>query len=261
MDILLPTIFSESMTVGLIVGISASLLGVFIVLRKMALVGDALSHVALPGFALGILYHLNPFLGAFVFLVAGIFVIAWLEKISAVSIETITGILFTVSLALGLLLMKDESLAESLFGDISTINTSDVWIASVLGVVIIFFVFVFFNKFLKISMSYDLARTEQINVIKINTVFLLLLAASVALGIKVVGTLLMGALVIIPAAAAKNVSGTIKSMTFFSVIFGVVSVFSGIIIASAVSLPPGPIIVLSGTCLFVISIIKKIKRH
>ena len=105
--------------VALFVGGAAGALGSFMVLRRMALVGDAFTHVALPGMGLALLLHFNPFVGAFITLFAAVIGIWWLKKETSLYFEALVGIFFTTSLAFGVLLVPDHELVEGRFGDIA----------------------------------------------------------------------------------------------------------------------------------------------
>src|SRR3972149_8940778 len=111
-----------SLLTGIFVGVSAGYLGSLMVLKKMALVGDALSHVALPGLALGILFNFPEFLGAFAFLFASAVIIWFLGKATKLSYETIVGAMFTLALAVGILIIPQAELLEALFGDITKVS-------------------------------------------------------------------------------------------------------------------------------------------
>ena len=110
---------------GSLIGLGAGYVGSFMVLRRMSLVGDALSHVALPGIAVSLLFNVNPFFGAFAALFIAIILIWILEKRTELPSETLVGIMFTVSLALGLLLTPEPELLEALFGDITQVTSAD----------------------------------------------------------------------------------------------------------------------------------------
>src|SRR3989338_1864148 len=114
--------------VAVLIGIGAGYLGSFMVLRRMSLVGDALSHVALPGIALALIWNLNPFFGAFTVLFAATLGIWALERKTELPSETLVGIFFTLSLAVGILLVQDHELLEALFGDISSVTIPDLLI-------------------------------------------------------------------------------------------------------------------------------------
>lgn len=238
-----------------VVGAAAGYLGSIMVLRRLALAGDVLSHVALPGVGIALLYELNPFLLAFAFLFAASFLIWLLEGKTKVPTEAIIGIFFVASLAIGVMLIPDlEELGEALFGDISKIALPDVILAVLLSV-LIFVVGVRIYKGLVLgTISEDLAVANGVKLRKINLLFLVLVAAIVALGVKVVGTLLMGALIIVSATAAKNFSRSIARYSFLSTVFGMASAPAGILIARTYDLPPGPIIILIGIAVFLISL-------
>ena len=111
-------------TSAIFVGLASGYLGSFMVLKRMALVGDALSHVALPGVALGIVFNFNPILGAFATLFAGIIGVWFIEHKTELPSESIVGLFFTVALAVGILIIPEEDVLEALFGDISQISFS-----------------------------------------------------------------------------------------------------------------------------------------
>ncbi|HXK40647.1 MAG: hypothetical protein A3D52_00315 [Candidatus Taylorbacteria bacterium RIFCSPHIGHO2_02_FULL_44_36] len=249
------------LTVAILIGIGAGYLGSFMVLRRMSLVGDALSHVALPGIALALLWNFNPFFGAFTVLFAATLGIWALERKTELPSETLVGIFFTLSLAVGILLVPDHELLEALFGDISSVTIPDLLItlASVTAIVVITS---FILRGLTIStLSKDLARSMNVSVDKINLLFLIMVSLIVALGLKVVGTLLMGSLVIIPAAAAKNVSVSVSRYVFLAALFGALASMGGIFAAGFLSIPAGPAIVLTGGLIFLITLAPYIKKN
>jgi len=238
---------------GALVGIAAGYIGSFMVLRRMALVGDALSHVALPGVALAFTYHFNPFLGAFASLFIGIIFIWLIERKTAISTEALVGFLFTLALAVGLLITPEEDILHALIGDISRVTALDAVIAAILAVGLLFAMQAIYRRFVLSTVSADLARASGIKTALVNLVFLALVAVIVALGIKVIGTLLMGALVIIPAIAARNMTSSLGSYSRLSALIGCVSTVGGILIAGALSLPAGPIVVLVSGLIFGLS--------
>ena len=242
------------LTIAVLIGIGAGYLGSFMVLRRMSLIGDALSHVALPGIALALIWNLNPFFGAFIVLFAATFGIWALERKTGLPSETLVGIFFTLSLAVGILIVPDHELLEVLLGDISSVTMADLLITLV-SVTAIVVITSFILRGLTIStLSKDLAKSMNVSVDKINFLFLLMVSLIVALGLKVVGTLLMGSLVIIPAAAAKNISISISKYVFLAALFGALASMGGILIAGFLSIPAGPSIVLTGGLIFLITL-------
>jgi len=230
------------------------------VLEKMALVGDALSHVALPGIALGILFNFNPFLGGFAFLFASAVLIWHLGRVTKLSFETIVGALFTLALAIGILIIPEPDLLEALFGDITKVTLLDTLVAVAVSVLALFLTRIIYKKLVLGMISEELATSTGINVAKTNLLYLLLVSLIVAIGIKIVGTLLVGFLVVVPAAAAKNLSSSLLRYSLLSSIFGAASSSSGILLAGYLNLPSvpaGPLVVLSGIAIFLATVVAK----
>lgn len=225
------------------------------VLKRMSLVGDALSHVALPGIAIALTFGINPMLGALTALVIAILGIWYLGEHSEVYPDALVGVFFTASLSIGLLLTPEPDLLEALFGNIDKIGIWDGLIVAT-GAIIIFTVTTLISKKLLLGViSEDLAKSQKINISKINLVYLLMVALVVALGVKFLGTLLTGAMVIIPAVTAKNLAKSIRGFQIFSMIFGIISAVIGILIAKNFEISSGPAVVLTSITLFVISYI------
>lgn len=243
--------------VGSLVGFGAGYIGSFMILRRMSLVGDALSHVALPGIALALLFNFNPFIGAFGALFVATVAIWSLEKNTELPSETLVGIMFTSALAIGLLITPEPELLEALFGNISKIRISDLWVTIIMTVLVVAIMVRISKPVMLGIISKDLSRSMSIPVNKINFIFLILVSIIVALGLKIVGTLLMGSMVIIPAAAAKNISINLSKYNILSSFFGIISAIVGIFIANHFGLESGPIVVLSAGVIFLITLIFK----
>jgi ABC-type Mn2+/Zn2+ transport system permease subunit len=224
------------------------------VLERMALVGDALSHVALPGLALGILYGFNPFMGAFAFLFASAILIWRLERVTRLSFETIVGSLFTISLAVGILLIPETELLEALFGDISKVTRLDAIVTVGLSAAVMISARKIYDKLVLSMISEGLAASIGVKVARINLLYLLLVSVIVAMSIRIVGTLLVGFLVVVPAAVAKNASSNLSKYSMLSSLFGAISASSGILLSQLLKLPAGPLIVLSGIIVFLIAL-------
>ncbi len=237
-------------------GISAGYLGSILVLEKMALVGDALSHVALPGLAIGILFNFDPYIGAFAFLFASAVIIWHVQRVTRISFEALVGTAFTLALAIGILIFPDlELLEEALFGNIALITPIDAVAAAVISVATILLTRAIYKKLVLAMISEDLAVSKGINVAKTNLLYLFLISLVVAIGIKITGTLLVGFLVIVPAIAAKNLSSDMSRYSLLSAVFGAIGAFSGIFLANFFSLPPGPMVVFSGIAIFAATIV------
>jgi ABC-type Mn2+/Zn2+ transport system permease subunit len=248
-----------SLLTGIFVGVSAGYLGSLMVLEKMALVGDALSHVALPGLALGILFNFPSFLGAFGFLFASAVIIWYLGRVTKLSYETIVGAMFTLALAIGIIIIPETELLEALFGDITSVTILETVAAIIISAAAVILTKMIYKKLVLGMISEELATSKGIDVSKTNLIYLLLVSLVVAVGIKIVGTLLVGFLVIVPAAAAKNISADLFKYAVLSASFGAISAVSGILLSNYLNLQTGPFVVFSGVIVFMITIFAKWK--
>lgn len=245
-----------SLIVAVFVGVSAGYLGSLMVLEKMALVGDALSHVALPGLAIGLLYSFNPFIGAFLFLFVSVVIIWQLQRVTKLSFEALVGAMFTLALAIGILLIPEAELLEALFGDISKVGLIEAAVAGVISLVAILLTRVIYKKLVLAMISEDIAVSKGVNVAFTNLLYLFLVSLVVAIGIQIAGTLLVGFLVIVPAIAAKNLSSDMRKYAIFSAVFGVIAAFTGVLTASIFNVAlPGPMVVFAGIAIFAVSVV------
>jgi ABC-type Mn2+/Zn2+ transport system permease subunit len=248
-----PSSNHASLWIALLVGIASGSVGPFILLRRMALVGDALSHVALPGIALALIYGLDPFYGVVIFLVAAAFLIFWLEGRSRIHPDAIVGLLFTASLAVGILMIPNTEVVESLFGAFPVLSLPFLLLILSVAVGLSALCFLMAKSFLFRIVSPDLAKVHGWGR-GYDLALLLIFATIVALGIKLVGTLLMGALTIIPASIARNVSRSMRRYVVASSLLGGAISVAGAWLAQTFHFLPGPAIVLLGAAVFLLSL-------
>ncbi len=239
--------------VALTVGPASGYIGSIMVSRHMALVGDALSHVALPGLALGILFNFYPFFGAFAFLITAMVATWYLQKTTKAAAESIIGVIFVLALAVGILITPEPDLMEALFGDVSRLTLVDVAVTAAVAAVVIVVTRKIYQSLILSMISEDLALSSGVKVQAVNLAYLLVVATVVAIGIKEVGTILVGAVVIVPAVAAGNVSESLKSYTGLSIIFGGASAIAGVAGYFLTGIPAGPLVVISGTVIFLLT--------
>lgn len=245
--------------VGVFVAAAAGYLGSFMVVKRMALVGDALSHVALPGMAIALTFNFSPILGAFIALMLALIGIWYLEETSEIYTEALVGVFFTASLALGVLITPQAELLEALFGNIEKITLLEGLAAILISFVVIVVTKLISQKLILGVISDELAKSTGIAMAKINFIYLFLVGTVVALGVKFVGTLLMGALVIVPAASAKNISRGLKSYYVFSILFGILSAVIGVVTAEFLHIATGPAVVLVSIVFFILTYLLKNK--
>lgn len=236
--------------ISLSLGLSLPLIGVFVILRREALLSDAMAHVILLGIALAITLKINIFLGILVFAVLAGLAIHAVKGRANLGLDAIVGVFFTTSLALGTLLIEEHELLEAFLGNLGKISRGDVILSTGLATIIVITLIAKFREFAFVSFAPDLAQVDKLNVKKYELLFVLLLAMGVAMGIQLVGTLLISALIIIPAATAKIFSFQIRTMAGWSMIFGLLSVLLGLVATSFLASPPGPTIILVSSAIF-----------
>lgn len=244
---------TQSLIVALLIGLASGSIGAFIILKRMALVGDALSHVALPGIALALLFGIDPFWGVILSLLLAAIIIWRLEMQTKLPPETLVGILFTASLAIGILMIPDIEIIESLFGGFTSLSPQTLFVVLTTAATALIYSYILARNFLFNIVSPENAPLEGKKHLYDLALFLLF-AAIVALGIKLVGTLLMGALTIIPASIAKNISRGMKEYILLSTMLGGIISVSGILAAHYFHLLPGPTIILIGIVVFLLSL-------
>ncbi|XBC37966.1 MAG: iron chelate uptake ABC transporter family permease subunit [Buchnera aphidicola (Floraphis choui)] len=249
---------------GMLLTLVAGPLGSFIIWRRMSSFGDTLSHSSLLGIACAILFNIHPFyIVLFIILCFGIF-INWLENNSLLSLDTILGIIGYSSLSLGMIIMsivsnaQKENFTNYLFGNLLEVTYFDLTIIFLSCFIIILVLLKYWDFMLLVTINSDLAKVDGINVYKINCILILLIALTVSIAIKFVGSLIIISLLLIPSATAQCFSSSPEEMVFFSILIGMVSLTGGVIFSMIFSVPISPSIVLFSTSMFLISNIKRI---
>ncbi|MBT3238250.1 MAG: iron chelate uptake ABC transporter family permease subunit [Rhodospirillaceae bacterium] len=246
---------------GLLVAALAGPLGAFVVWRRMAYFGATLSHSALLGIALGLLMGVAPLFGV---VAVGIVVALMLGfgnrggKAGVLSEDTLLGIMAHGTLAVGLVVISfmDDvrfGLMGYLFGDILAVGTGDLYVLFGGSVVVLLALAVLWRPLLAATVNEELARVEGVPVAAVRIGYMVLLAVTVALAMKIVGILLVTSLLIIPAAAARWHSRTPEQMAVLAALVGGVSVLGGLAASYIVDTPSGPSIVVVALVLFVLA--------
>lgn len=259
-DILLPAWLAGS----LLILITAPL-GAFVVWRKMSYFGDTLAHSSMLGVSLGLFLHIDPYISVILMVVLLAFSLVWLEQHSNQSTDTLLGIIAHTSLSLGVLsiALLDNvrvDLMGYLFGDLLAIHYDDV-IFIALGVAIIgAMLFIFWQKFLSITVSPELAQIEGLNVPHLRLILMLLTAMTIALSMKFVGALIITSLLIIPAATARRFAHTPEQMVLYAMLFGWLAVASGLSLSALKDTPAGPSVVVCAGIMFILALVKKSEK-
>ncbi len=249
------TQFILSLLVGIFIGGAAGYLGSLMVSKRMALVGGALGHLTLPGIALALIYGFDVSLGALPLVVLGIILIWLFEIRTKLPMEALTAVVFALGVAVAFLILPSEKTVTALIGDISQVELYGAIISIILAITVFFVIRRIFSKMVLSGISEDLARVQGVNVKKYNFIFLISIAVLVALGVKIVGGLLTAALIAIPACAARNVSRNLFQYSYGALIIGAVSCIFGILLSRLTGFSVGPLIILTATFFFLISLI------
>jgi ABC-type Mn2+/Zn2+ transport system permease subunit len=249
--------FFLSLLSGIFIGGAAGFLGSLMLPKRMSLVAGPLGHLALPGIALALIYGFDISLGAFPFVILGIFLIWLFERKTKLPTEALTAVVFATGVAVAFFFLPIEQAEAALVGDISSVHLDDAVFAIAICAVIFFVVEIIYPKMTLINISEDIAKSQKINVGKYNLIYLLLIALIVALGVKVVGGLLTAAIVAIPAVTSRNLAKSLAQYKFLSLSFGILSSAIGIFLSQLTMLPAGPLIIVSSAFLFLISIFLK----
>lgn len=241
------------------IGAAAGYLGTLMLSKRMSLVGGPLGHLTLPGITLALIYGFDVSIGAFLTLILAIFLIWLFERRTKLPLETLTAIVFSSSVAIAFLFLPEEEVVQALIGDISQLTFATAFLSVFLSAAVFLLVRRIYKKMVFITISEDLAKSENINIDKYNLIYLLAVALVVGLGIRVVGSLLTAAIVSIPAATSGNLSTSMKQYAYGGAIAGGLAAVIGIAIYRWLSIPAGPAIIIASTGLFLLSVALKRK--
>lgn len=256
LDILKYPFMQRAIIAGVVLALLLAWLGVFVIMRRMSFFSDGIAHASLAGVAVGVLAGVHPLTTALVFSVVFSIVIYYLEKKTTLSSDAIIGILFTSGMALGVVLLSfkkgyQPDLVSFLFGNILAIRPADLAVISALSAVILAFLAYNHKGITLMALDMDTAYMAGVRVDLLHVTFYIILAVAVVLGLKILGIVLVSALLIIPASTAKLVSKSFKGLIVQSIVFSEVIVILGIALSYALDSPTGPMIVLVGAGVFV----------
>jgi ABC-type Mn2+/Zn2+ transport system permease subunit len=242
-----------AMSVGM--AVAAGLVGCFAVMRRMSLASDALSHVALPGIGLALALHVHPVLGGMVALLLGTALVWGLERGTHISTETLIGVVFSLALAVGSLLASGDELVDALLGSPGSPGPLELALGLSGGLAVTIFVLTQRHRLVLALVSSDIARTSGIPVARLDFFYLLAFAVTVALGLRYLGVLLMGSLIIIPAATARRLARSLRGMFAISVCAAVLATVSGSVLAQHLQRQTGPVIIVVAAGFFFASLL------
>jgi len=256
----------RALLAGVFVAIACAVLGVFLILRRDAMIGHGLAHVTFAGVALGLFLKVMPLLAALVIAVLTALGIMKIKEKAGLYGDTAIAIFSSTGFAVGLLLVTlarsyNVDLFSYLFGEILAIKATEVWLSIGLATVVVVAVIFNYHKFMYTTFDRQSARASGIHVARLDVLITTLTAVTVVLGMKIVGLLLVAALIVIPAAAGLQLASSFKQAIFVSTFVALVSVVLGLILAYFFDVPAsGAIVVLSFVIFSLFLLIKKEKR-
>ncbi len=244
---------------GLLVAVAAGPLGCFVVWRRMAYFGAALSHCALLGVALGFALGVAPLAGVLATCLVVALALWLMEGSQVLPTDTLLGVLAHAGLALGLVAIAfmqhlRVDLMGYLFGDVLAITPADLWLLTGVAAGTLGCLAWLWRDLLSLTVSEELAAVEGVAVARVRLVFVVLLACVVAVGMKVVGMVLMVSLLVVPAAAARRLVSTPERMAVAAAAIGALAVAGGLAGSMGFDLPSGPLIVVVAVALFLASL-------
>jgi len=248
----------RAVAAGIIIGFLASYYGVFVVQRGLGFLGNGLAHAAFGGVALGLFLGQEPLLLAVPFTVFIAIAITWVRQRTTLASDTIIGVFFASSMALGILFLalKRDYTADAfsyLFGSILAVTSTDLWVMAVI-VLLALLTLPLWGRWAYATFDRDLALADRVPVRLDDYLLSALIAVTVVAAVKVVGIVLVSAFLVIPAAAARLLIQRFTIMTLLSILFGMASALIGLWFSYMLDIPSGATIVLCQTVIFILSL-------
>lgn len=255
---------------GILIGILAPLLGVFIVVRRLSLIADALSHVTLAGIAASLLLErnfpllsgLNPIYLGMTFSVGGSLFIEKLRGVYKHYQELAIPIILSSGIGLGVIFISlangfNTDLFSYLFGSVSAVSRTDLWVIFIISVLVIAVIISLYKELFLLSFDEEHAKASGIAAKSIHFIFIVMVALVIAASMRIVGILLVSSLMTLPVAASIRVAKGFKQTIFLSLVFGEISVLGGLFTAYYLDLAPGGTIVMLSVLILILTILYK----
>ncbi|WP_064615590.1 metal ABC transporter permease [Streptobacillus moniliformis] len=271
---LLPDFFAygfviNSIIAAILIGPMLGGIGTMVVIKKMAFFSEAIGHAAIAGISIGILLgesYNSPYIMLFSYCIIFGLIINYTRNRTKMGTDTLIGIFLSISIAIGAILLiyisgkvNSHMLETVLFGSILTVSDFDLKVLLFTNIILIILIMLWYNKMLLSSFNRNIAIAKNVNVVFLEYVFILIITIITVASVKIIGSALVEALLIIPAASAKNLSKSIRGFILLSIIFSTISCILGIIVplSLSLSLPSGPAIILVASTIFFVTVVIK----
>jgi zinc transport system permease protein len=261
-EILSSSFMQKAFIVGITVSLISGIVSVFVVLRKMSFIGAGISHAAFGGVAIGFFAGVNPVITAIIYSIAVALGIELVSRKGKVSEDASIGIFFASSMALGIVLISlskeyTVDLFGYLFGNILAITDGEAVLSLLVAAIVITVILLFLKEIFITTYNEEIARVSGISVRAVNTMFLIVLSTSIVICIKIVGIILVSALLVIPGATAQLFAKNLYLMIATSCGIAVISTVLGLILSYELDIAPGGSIVLTATAIFLLALLVK----
>lgn len=247
----------RAMVTSIVVGIICGIIGSFIILRGMALMGDAISHAVLPGVAISYLLGINYFYGAVATGVLTALGIGAISQNSRIKNDSSIGIVFSAAFALGIILItraqSATDLTKILFGNILSVRPSDMWLTIVIGILVILVVVLFYKELLLSSFDETMAAAYGLNTRFIHYGIMVLLTLVTVASLQTVGVILVVSMLITPASTAYLLTNRLSILILLASVFGALSSIIGLYVSFVHNMPSGPVIAVAATAIFLLA--------
>jgi len=249
----------RAVVAAVLVGIIAAAIGVFIILRGLSLMGDAIAHAVIPGVAISQVLGISHFIGATTFGVLASFVIGFISEKSKLKKDAIIGIVFSSFFALGLILISRirtvTDLHSVLFGNVLTVSMSDIIAISIVGVLLLLFIVLLYKELLITSFDETLAKVYGLKTRAMHYAFLFILTLVIVTSLQIVGAILIVAMIIAPGATSYLLTNRLPVMIALSVAIGAIAAIVGMFFSLTFNMPSGASIVLTLAVIFTIALV------
>lgn len=256
-DLMNYAFLQNALITSIIVGVTCGIIGSFITLKGMSLIGDAISHAVLPGVAISYMIGINFFYGA---VVAGLLTalgINYVDQKSRIKSDSAIGIVFSAFFALGVILMQKAQsaidLSSILFGNVLTVSNTDRYITMAVGLLVVLVVLLFYKELLITTFDPTMAKAYGLPVDLINYGIMILLTLVSVASLQTVGVILVVALLITPASTAYLLTSNLTKMIVLSALLGAIAAVVGLYFSFAYNLPSGAVIVLAAATMFILA--------
>ncbi len=266
LEILAYGFMQRAILAALVIGILCSAIGVFVVLKGLSFIGAGTAHAAFAGVALGFLLNLNPMGMAVLFGLMTVWITGFLAEKGRMKLDVSIGIFYTSTMALAILFISfmksyNAELYGYLFGSILSVTSQDLAVIAGLGLVVLVAMFLFYKELQFIAFDQEMAEASGIPARRIYFLLMTLIALTIVISLKAVGAILVYAMILIPAATAYQLTHSMKGMMILSILSGVLSSLSGMLLSFALDIPSGAMIVLLATGLFFLAVLFTPKRR